>query len=218
MVRSAVVTCDIIYRRLTPSVSLSLFAESKFECEAEQRCQLQWPATTNCTKRNALHAAAAAERRVYGEIFSHSTEKTDNRRKTAQQFVSDRVNANAHTRSEPGCEQSLLIPQRHLELRSARQRSSQARTHPVRTITSNKHITVSDRKGQCCDCLTLFSHSSYKTELCRPYEEAGECKYGDKCQFAHGFHELRNLQRHPKYKTELCRTFHSVGFCPYGAR
>ncbi|KAG5673967.1 hypothetical protein PVAND_003963 [Polypedilum vanderplanki] len=60
--------------------------------------------------------------------------------------------------------------------------------------------------------------SRYKTELCRPFEEAGECKYGDKCQFAHGFHELRNLQRHPKYKTELCRTFHSVGFCPYGAR
>lgn len=60
--------------------------------------------------------------------------------------------------------------------------------------------------------------SRYKTELCRPFEEAGECKYGDKCQFAHGVHELRNLQRHPKYKTELCRTFHSVGFCPYGAR
>lgn len=58
----------------------------------------------------------------------------------------------------------------------------------------------------------------YKTELCRPFEEAGECKYGEKCQFAHGMHELRNLQRHPKYKTELCRTFHSVGFCPYGPR
>lgn len=58
----------------------------------------------------------------------------------------------------------------------------------------------------------------YKTELCRPFEEAGECKYGDKCQFAHGIQELRNLQRHPKYKTELCRTFHSVGFCPYGPR
>ncbi|EDW06353.2 uncharacterized protein Dmoj_GI21684 [Drosophila mojavensis] len=60
--------------------------------------------------------------------------------------------------------------------------------------------------------------SRYKTELCRPYEEAGECKYGEKCQFAHGCHELRNLQRHPKYKTEYCRTFHSVGFCPYGPR
>lgn len=58
----------------------------------------------------------------------------------------------------------------------------------------------------------------YKTELCRPFEEAGECKYGDKCQFAHGYHELRNLQRHPRYKTELCRTFHSAGYCPYGPR
>lgn len=58
----------------------------------------------------------------------------------------------------------------------------------------------------------------YKTELCRPFEEAGVCKYAEKCQFAHGAHELRNLQRHPKYKTEYCRTFHSVGFCPYGPR
>lgn len=60
--------------------------------------------------------------------------------------------------------------------------------------------------------------SRYKTELCRPYEESGSCKYGDKCQFAHGYGELRNLARHPKYKTELCRTFHTIGFCPYGPR
>ncbi|KAK3570062.1 hypothetical protein QTP86_010249 [Hemibagrus guttatus] len=58
----------------------------------------------------------------------------------------------------------------------------------------------------------------YKTELCRTYEESGACKYGAKCQFAHGAEELRGLNRHPKYKTEPCRTFHTVGFCPYGAR
>ncbi|XP_076318634.1 mRNA decay activator protein ZFP36L2-like [Tachypleus tridentatus] len=58
----------------------------------------------------------------------------------------------------------------------------------------------------------------YKTELCRPFEENGTCKYGDKCQFAHGMHELRTLARHPKYKTELCRTFHTTGLCPYGSR
>ena len=62
------------------------------------------------------------------------------------------------------------------------------------------------------------SSSRYKTELCRPYEESGHCKYGDKCQFAHGADELRNLPRHPKYKTERCRTFHTSGFCPYGPR
>ncbi|XP_034384002.1 mRNA decay activator protein ZFP36L1b [Cyclopterus lumpus] len=60
--------------------------------------------------------------------------------------------------------------------------------------------------------------SRYKTELCRPFEENGTCKYGDKCQFAHGMHEVRSLSRHPKYKTELCRTFHTIGFCPYGPR
>lgn len=62
-------------------------------------------------------------------------------------------------------------------------------------------------------------HSSrYKTELCRPFEENGFCKYGEKCQFAHGQAELRSMNRHPKYKTDLCRTFHSVGLCPYGPR
>lgn len=58
----------------------------------------------------------------------------------------------------------------------------------------------------------------YKTELCRPFEESGICRYGHKCQFAHGSRELRIPLRHPKYKTEPCRTFHSVGICPYGTR
>ncbi|KAI4873350.1 hypothetical protein NFI96_022034 [Prochilodus magdalenae] len=63
-----------------------------------------------------------------------------------------------------------------------------------------------------------INSSRYKTELCRPFEENGACKYGEKCQFAHGYHELRSLSRHPKYKTEPCRTFHTIGFCPYGPR
>ena len=79
----------------------------------------------------------------------------------------------------------------------------------------------------------------YKTELCRPFTETGNCKYGDKCQFSHGMNELRILMRHPKYKTEYCRTFHTsmlatiqrprsrtvllsidriAGYCPYGPR
>lgn len=60
--------------------------------------------------------------------------------------------------------------------------------------------------------------SRYKTEMCRPFQEHGTCKYGEKCQFAHGITEVRNVNRHPKYKTDLCRTYHSVGFCPYGPR
>jgi len=60
--------------------------------------------------------------------------------------------------------------------------------------------------------------SRYKTELCRSFAEVGTCKYGDKCQFAHGGHELRIITRHPKFKTENCKSFHSTGFCPYGPR
>ncbi|KAG6910584.1 hypothetical protein DXG01_009535 [Tephrocybe rancida] len=58
----------------------------------------------------------------------------------------------------------------------------------------------------------------YKTELCRSWEEKGTCRYGTKCQFAHGDDELRKVARHPKYKTEICRTFWVSGTCPYGKR
>ncbi|KAF8758969.1 Zinc finger C-x8-C-x5-C-x3-H type (and similar) [Rhizoctonia solani] len=58
----------------------------------------------------------------------------------------------------------------------------------------------------------------YKTELCRSWEEKGSCRYGPKCQFAHGEDEVRKVTRHPKYKTEICRTFWVSGSCPYGKR
>jgi hypothetical protein len=40
----------------------------------------------------------------------------------------------------------------------------------------------------------------YKTELCRSWEEKGSCRYGTKCQFAHGEEELRMVVRHPKVR------------------
>lgn len=46
----------------------------------------------------------------------------------------------------------------------------------------------------------------YKTELCRSWEEKGTCRYGTKCQFAHGEEEIRKVARHPK----VCLTiFHA---------
>lgn len=77
------------------------------------------------------------------------------------------------------------------------------------STTSNGSTSASNSK---------VNTSRYKTELCRPFSEHGTCKYGEKCQFAHGMAELRTVARHPKYKTDLCRTYHSVGFCPYGPR
>jgi len=64
----------------------------------------------------------------------------------------------------------------------------------------------------------LSRQNLYKTELCRSWVESAMCKYGNKCQFAHGRHELRPVIRHPKYKTEICKTFHTNGTCPYGKR
>jgi tristetraprolin len=43
----------------------------------------------------------------------------------------------------------------------------------------------------------------YKTELCRSWEEKGTCRYGAKCQFAHGEDELRKVARHPKVRLHL---------------
>lgn len=97
------------------------------------------------------------------------------------------------------------------------------KNHQQDVSNSVKSINLDFRKLERSasepDRRAVQSNSSrYKTELCRPFEENGTCKYGDKCQFAHGMKELRSMARHPKYKTELCRTFHSTGLCPYGPR
>jgi len=79
-------------------------------------------------------------------------------------------------------------------------------------------LTWSDQQQQQVDDQTTSQQQRYKTELCRTFEENGNCPYGSKCQFAHGRAELRTVSRHPKYKTEMCRTFHTTGYCPYGPR
>jgi len=64
----------------------------------------------------------------------------------------------------------------------------------------------------------LSKQSLYKTEMCRSFMDTGNCRYGTKCQFAHGAHEQRAVMRHPKYKTEICKKFSTTGNCPYGNR
>lgn len=78
----------------------------------------------------------------------------------------------------------------------------------VSTSPSNNSQDESEKKQK----------SLYKTELCRNWEETNHCRYGMKCQYAHGAADLREIDRHPKYKTQKCRTFHQTGACPYGAR
>jgi len=83
---------------------------------------------------------------------------------------------------------------------------------------SQQQVLERSKKASKGSSVVMVNPARYKTELCRQFEEHGSCRYGDKCQFAHGAAELRTLVRHPKYKTEMCRTFHTTGFCPYGLR
>lgn len=74
--------------------------------------------------------------------------------------------------------------------------------------------------SHCCQPLPLACccTSLLQTELCRSWQQHGSCRYGARCQFAHGAAELRPLVRHPKYRTQPCRTFALAGRCPYGER
>ena len=58
-----------------------------------------------------------------------------------------------------------------------------------------------------------------KSSLCKNYTEKGCCPYGQKCQFAHGTHELRvNMHINNSYKTKVCNAFFKKGTCQYGYR
>ncbi|KAI8985927.1 hypothetical protein BDB01DRAFT_896313 [Pilobolus umbonatus] len=81
------------------------------------------------------------------------------------------------------------------------------------SLLSSNSITDDDETDP-----TKKQKNLYKTEMCRNWEETGHCRYGIKCQYAHGADDLREIERHPKYKTQKCRTFHQTGACPYGSR
>ncbi|OQS04671.1 transmembrane protein [Thraustotheca clavata] len=75
-----------------------------------------------------------------------------------------------------------------------------------------------DMSGQIVSPKNNAKPSLYKTELCKRFSEYGSCRYGAKCQFAHGMPELRHVLRHPKYKTTKCKSYWGSGHCPYGSR
>mmetsp|Transcript_10702 Transcript_10702/g.10580 ORF Transcript_10702/g.10580 Transcript_10702/m.10580 type:complete len:289 (-) Transcript_10702:77-943(-) len=57
----------------------------------------------------------------------------------------------------------------------------------------------------------------FKTELCKNYL-AGDCKFGSKCSFAHGYDELAKRSLPLNYKTKVCKQFHEEMYCSYGER
>ena len=60
----------------------------------------------------------------------------------------------------------------------------------------------------------------FKTEMCKNFSENGYCPYGEKCQFAHGAHELVAVCGQGKRRCEKkkCRSFWQKSMCGYGTR
>ena len=56
------------------------------------------------------------------------------------------------------------------------------------------------------------------SELCKFFTATGQCRYGTRCQYAHGGSQLRPVVRHPKYRTKPCRSFQTRGVCRYGEK
>jgi hypothetical protein len=72
-----------------------------------------------------------------------------------------------------------------------------------------------------------IDRTKYKTEICKNWIEIGTCRYGSKCQFAHGDEEKEEngLPYYAigsgganKYKSKDCSTFLENLWCPYGTR
>lgn len=60
----------------------------------------------------------------------------------------------------------------------------------------------------------------YKTQLCANFQRDGACRYGRRCQFAHGVHELRErsqlLAPIVPEDQKICQPFAATGFCRFG--
>jgi hypothetical protein len=109
---------------------------------------------------------------------------------------------------------SLIQAQQFLSTASPIDPWTVSQPNPIPTHNASKSKKKKD--GNIEEEIT--QQNLYKTELCRSFMETNTCRYGVKCQFAHGRHEQRPVMRHPKYKTEICKTFHTLGTCPYGIR
>lgn len=57
---------------------------------------------------------------------------------------------------------------------------------------------------------TRFDTNSFKTRMCKNYKNSGVCKFADRCSFAHGQDELKEV-------TVMCKNY-ATGTCKYGRK
>ena len=115
--------------------------------------------------------------------------------------------------SQPGYWLTRLIPVTRPRTRSL-DSLSDSDSSSVSSLSSDDVLTTADARQFVPRCDPV----KYKTEVCNKFDELGECKYGWRCHFAHGQHELRQRPRPAGYKTRLCKKFHEDGICNYGRR
>ncbi|KAL6338890.1 hypothetical protein AAG906_024041 [Vitis piasezkii] len=80
--------------------------------------------------------------------------------------------------------------------------------------------SVSSDSSGSSSAAAASGNGLYKTEICRSWEDLASCRYGAKCQFAHGKEELRPLRYSMRTRPEgnVCKQFAVTGTCPYGPR
>ena len=128
------------------------------------------------------------------------------------------TNANPFTfvRSEsstfvPTAQSPLMSEQRQFNAAGAA--TFDAETSPMAFMQNGQMVPLTETK-------------KYKREMCKNWTEVGFCRYGLKCQYAHGAEELAEIDRiteaqarlNDKYKSQNCRQFYREKLCPYGKR
>ncbi|CAI4058307.1 putative mRNA-binding protein CTH1 SKDI_04G3740 [Saccharomyces kudriavzevii IFO 1802] len=84
---------------------------------------------------------------------------------------------------------------------------------PIQKTTKLEHLRIAP-----LELPQLVNKTLYKTELCESFTIRGYCKYGNKCQFAHGLNELKFKKKSNNYRTKPCINWSKLGYCPYGKR
>lgn len=123
------------------------------------------------------------------------------------------------------------------ELRKLDETILNAVARPTSPDSDTSSQTASERRSDSGS--TTGGASNFKTRMCKNYEKNGYCKFGERCNFAHGRDELRRGERAQqrneqsesgrcspngsqdgsgKFKTRLCATYATKGQCPNGEK
>lgn len=101
------------------------------------------------------------------------------------------------------------------------QQQAQQQTRPAlhNHNCHNHHKSRQDSVSSTSSCKGKNINTQlYKTELCVSFMKMGLCPYGNKCQFAHGEHDLKRVERPANWRSKPCANWAKYGSCRYGKR